>query len=355
MKKKNNKVQYIYGLIALISVGIFILSGCGDKTKIVLTNGFQEGELFRIDDVCCFDKEAYVYLSNIENQYSSIFGEEIWQTSHNGVSLEDNVRNSVLGRLTKVKLMDMLASSKEIKLSSEEKSLAKKAAKEYYNGLNSETISKMAGIKENDVLNMYEDYALANKVYNQLTQDVNTEVSDDEARTVILKKMVFTYKFINEAGIETTLPEESRNEKMSEANQARNEFFEGADFDSLINNYSDGDNEEVYVKKGELPIEIENAIFMLATNEITEVLDDGNSFCIYYCVNPNDSTRTDGSKADIVKQRRKAIFDSIYDEFTKDKKCYLNQGVWDKIRIEDCKGAESNFFEIYDEYFVSTH
>ena len=352
MKLKLFKIKRM--ALFLITI-VIMLTGCGNNTKIVLTSGFQEGEIFRIDDTCCFDKEAYVYLSNIENQYSELFGEEIWNTTHKGVSLEDNVRNSVLGRLTKVKMMDILANELEIELSSEDLSLVKKAAKEYYNSLNSETISKMGELKEADVKKMYEDYALASKVYNQITSDVDEEVSDDEARTVILKRISFSYNYCDDSGNEIALIDAAKEEKRNQAEAVRNAILEGADFLEMLIENSDSEDEELFYKKGELSREIEDAVFMLGTNEITSVLDDGTSYNIYYCVNPNDSSRTDGTKAEIVKKRKKDAFDQIYNEFSKDKKCYLNQSVWDEIRISTCPQVDSDFFQIYDNYFVSTH
>ena len=52
----------------------------------------------------------------------------------------------------------------------------------YYNGLTPEDIAYM-GIEQEDVLTMYQEYHLANKIVAELTKEMNLEISDSEAQS----------------------------------------------------------------------------------------------------------------------------------------------------------------------------
>ena len=72
-----------------------MLTACGKqedgKTKIVLTTGFSENEVFKIGSSSCDRSEIMVYLTNMQNQYEAVYGDQIWSRSINGETLEDKV------------------------------------------------------------------------------------------------------------------------------------------------------------------------------------------------------------------------------------------------------------------------
>ena len=171
----------------LLFAAALTLTGCQNKeaqenggTKIVLTTGFADNEIFRIDKSSCTVPEVMVYLMNTKNQYEEIFGEEIWNTSHEGMTLEENIKETVLAKIAKIKAMNLLAQQEGIILSVEEKQRTRKAAEVYYASLNDTEIEQLA-VTEELIISMYEEYALAEKVYEHLIADINPEISDDEA------------------------------------------------------------------------------------------------------------------------------------------------------------------------------
>lgn len=83
-----------------------------DGTKVVFTTGFGKNEVFRIGDESCSKAEIMIYLTTIQNQYANVYGTEIWNTSLNGVTLEDNVKETVLARIAQIKTMYLLAKEK---------------------------------------------------------------------------------------------------------------------------------------------------------------------------------------------------------------------------------------------------
>ena len=62
------------------------------------------------------------------------------------------------------------------------------AAEEYYESL-SRRERMYIGIDKNRLKGIYEKYAIAQKLYNTLTQGINEEVSDDEARVIRIQQI----------------------------------------------------------------------------------------------------------------------------------------------------------------------
>ena len=68
-------------------------------------------------------------------------------------------------------------------LDDKEKERAAAAGREYFTSLNSAEVTAL-NVTQDLITKMYEEYALAEKVYQTIVENVNPEVSDDEARTI---------------------------------------------------------------------------------------------------------------------------------------------------------------------------
>ena len=210
-------------VMVVLSISLIVLSlmGCGnhdtdtessvDKTKkkIVLTTGFGKDEVFRIDRTSCKIPEVMVYLTNTQNQYESVFGKEIWQKDLNGANLESSIKENVLARIAQIKAMNLLAEKQGIVLNEDEMQRASKAAEEYENSL-TDTEKTQLGVDQELLKRMYEEYALANKVYDNIIKDINPEISDDEARTITVQQILLKTYTLNGKGEKEQVSQEEK-------------------------------------------------------------------------------------------------------------------------------------------------
>lgn len=95
---------------------------CGCKPdQVIFTTGFGQDEVFRIGTAGCSRAEILVYLVNAQNRYESVYGSQVWKIARDGVTLEENVKDMVLARVSQIKAMCLLAESKGLSLEEEEK------------------------------------------------------------------------------------------------------------------------------------------------------------------------------------------------------------------------------------------
>ncbi len=325
------KIRRYRRLIVMILMTVFLCTACGDN-KIVLTTGFAADEIFRIEGKSCSEAEVLVYLTTLHNQYEGAFGDGIWAVQVEGMPLGDTIKQTVLARLAKIKIMNLMAVQYQLQLTKEEQEAVKKAASEFYGNLSKDEIAAMDGVKKATIEEMYEEYAIAEKLYEYLVKDVNPEISDDEARIITVHQI----RMKNEAQLA----------------DIKKQIDDGEDFDTLA--YSDNEAEEVSLSfaKGEMPQEIEDACFALGEGEVSEILQTEDGYVLYQCVNTYDRDQTEAHKVQILQQRRKETFQKLYDAFAEGKDIYLNEELWAQVAMPEQKTTTSDFFDIYEKYMA---
>ncbi len=330
LKIISKPLKTVFPAVALM----FCLCACGGDSKIILTTGFMENELFRIDGLSCDKSEYMVYLTNIQDQYESAYGSSIWTAGNGGVNLGENLRQTVLARLAKIKMMNRMAESYKLTLSQEEKKKAEDAAKSYFSSLSDEEKEAMGGVTEKTIRNMYEEYALASRLYEHLTEGVDVEVSDDEARTVTLEQICC--------------------EERAEAEEALRRLEGGESFDVLA--MSGGTTELIrYVTKdGEEDDDITELCFALGEGETSSVVEDDGKFYIFKCLSTFDREQTDLKKKKIAEKRLEEAFNETYDSFAAGKRCYLNEELFEEISFAGGGSVDTaDFFDVYENTFAA--
>lgn len=354
MKRK----KYMSRGILVLMLAATLLSGCQGKdtednagTKIVLTTGFEKDEIFRIEKASCTLPELMVYLMNTKNQYEEVFGAEIWSTSYRELTLEDNIKETVLAKIAKIKAMNLLAQEKGIALSPEEADRAAQAAAEYYASL-SETEVNSLDVTQAMIQTMYEEYALADKVYRHLIADINPEISDDEARTITAQHILIKTYSTNEEGEKVPYTEQAKNEAYRAAREVWQRAKDGEDFTSLHTEYSEDPTISYSFGKGRFEAPFEEAAFNLGTGEISSVVETSYGYHVIKCISTFDREETDRNKVKIVEERRKEVFNEEYTQFINGLTRNLNEELWTTVGFIDEEGiTTSSFFEVFQNYF----
>lgn len=323
----------------------------GSNTKVILTTGFARGEIFRIGSVSCMKNELMVYLTNTQNQYETVFGEEIWQQDFNGVTLEENVKETVLARIARIKSMTLLAEEMGVSLSGEERALCERAAAEYFSSLN-ERERELLDITQEQIGAMYEDYALADKVYHYIIRDINPEISDDEARTITVQHILLKTTASGNADGGFTTGGEEKEDKYELAVELSRRLAEGEDFESLMELYNEADENTLFVRHGDREEAFEDVAFSLETGQVSDIIETSQGYEILKCISTFDREQTDQNKIEIVRTQREQVFGEQYESFVSTLTRYLNEDLWDEIRLlHDENLTTADFFEVYNRCF----
>ena len=314
------------------------LTGCtiGDTEVILNTNSVGFGQVFSINGEKCTREEARLYLCNYQNIYGYAFGLNLWEYENaqveGGQTLEEYVKDVTLAELANIMCMAQLAQKREVTLTKEEKDKVGKMAEEYYDSLSKEERTYI-DIDKGKLKKYCEKYALAQKLYNLLTQGVNEEVSDDEARVMRIQQI-----FV----------------KSEEKALLVQKKLEGKEkFDSLASTYNEAAVIEKNLARGELPEDVDDVVFHLDNGETSGMIVTEKGYYFIKCLNKFDRELTEENKENIIAKRRKEQFDDKFLEFIENSQFELNERVWAEIQIDTSGNIKTNsFFDVYEKYFT---
>lgn len=308
-----------------------LLTGCriGNK-NIVVSNILNDRQVFKIEGTVCSLKEVRVYLTNYQNIYGTAYGVDLWKHDFGDDSLVKYIKAVTMEELTQVVSMDLLAQSREVALSEDELSAISEAAAEYYASLSKEENTYLE-VTESDISEYYQHYALAQKLYNSLTNSVNEEVSDDEARVIEIMQI-----FVADS---------------TKASDVAAKLERGDDFASVANNYNELSSIQTTVARDELPKEVEEVAFNLDNGQTSSMIQAGKGFYFIKCLNKYNEELTEANKSNIVEKREKEAFDDVYNQFVAGLNSSINKDMWDELTLDTTDGIQTDsFFEIFEKH-----
>jgi len=324
----------------------------GEEVSSGLFGNTVKNELFRVGEVSCTVPEYMVLLTNTQNQYESVYGRQIWEVKMGEITLKDNVKDTVLAKVAQIKTMSLMAQKRGLSLTEEQRGNVQSAAAEYYGSL-SETELTALGVTLQEIEGLYEQYALANVVYQQIVDGVDPEISDEEARTITVDQIHMKTYTIDSQG---TRIEYSQTMK-AEVEEDMYDILEfatedGRDFTELAAKYNEADTVRISFRKGDVHAAIENAGFSLETEEVSDVIETQDGYYLLKCISTYDKEQTEANKQLIAQERKNEAFGKEYDAFVENLSKTLNEKLWKQMDwIQDDDVNTDSFFEVYEKYF----
>lgn len=321
------------GTALLLCCCLSQLSGCrigGTEIRLEKSELTSYKNIFQINDEKYPVEIAKLYLCNYRNLYGRTNGLNLWENTKTD-ALETYVKDVTIQELSRIVCMKQLAGEKNLSLSQEEKELAKKAAEQYYGSLNEAELA-YTEISEKQVQQAYEDYALAYKLYQVLTEDTHEEVSDDEARVIrILQIHVADEK---------------------SAKTVEKELKAGTDFTAVAENYNTSGDVEKTVARGECTQAVEDIAFNLDNEEVSGRIETEDGYDFIKCLSKFEEELTEKNKEKIRVRREKQKFEDSYEKFVNQAEFRMNDHLWSKISLTDTEAITTDsFFQVFDQYF----
>lgn len=322
-------------------------AGCSCAGKNVrFTTGFAKDDLFKIQGSTCKLSEAMLLLTTEKNLYEKSYGSEIWVKDIDGVTFEEYVKNNVKNELADIKTLNLLAKEKGIKLTGEEKQQAEAIAANYFVALTPEEVKYM-GVTEASAKSMFRQYHLANKVYKELTKDVNPEISDSEAKVIKVQSIYGKTYAKDHQGTRVEYTAEEKANVKEDMEALLEEINSGKDFATIASTHTDAGQIEYQFGKGDMIAEFENAAFSLVEGQVSGVVETPDGYYIIKCIGGYLEEETQIHKEQMVQEAKDTAFLEIYTPFVEGLTSQFNEKLWDTIQFGDMTNVTvDNFYEI---------
>lgn len=310
-------------LAVCLSAMMLAASGCSGGIPIVSEVRETQGYT---------NPQTMILIATEKNRYRSVYTDQIWQVQvdQDGTTFQTYLLGEVKNFLRELKTMNLLADQEDIELTTQEKERLTELAALYYDSLTPEDLEYM-GIEESDVYTMYEEYHRANKLVDELTKDVNLEISDSEAKIITVEEIKLG----------------SQEEALEVYAQVT---AEGADFAAAAKTYSEDQEIQKQVGRSERQKGYEDTVFSLGVGEISPVIEDEGAYYIVRCVSDYDEEATLERKKQLSLYRKNQAFRQIYDAFAAEHPVEIAGSIWDEVSFtSDDRSTATSFFELYQE------
>lgn len=341
--KRFGKIKLMVATVACT----VLLVGCSCAGKNVrFTTGLAKDEVFKIKGSACKLSEAMLLLTTEKNLYEKSYGPEIWSKSIDGVTFEEYVKTNVKNELADIKTLNLLAKEKDIKLTGDEKQQAEAIAANYFISLTQDEIKYM-GVTEADAKSMYRQYFLANKVYEELTKDVNPEISDSEAKMIKVQSIYGKTYVKDNQGTRVEYTAEEKASVKEDMEDLLAEINNGGDFATIASNHTDAGQVEYQFGKGDMIAEFEAAAFGLVEGQVSGIVETPDGYYIIKCISGYLEDETQIHKGEMIQEAKDEAFLEIYTPFVENLTSQFNAKLWDSVKFSDMTNITvDNFYEM---------
>lgn len=325
--------------IVLLVLTVFTLCGCqktGGK-EIRIVTPLADDVLFKIGEEVCSVPEANIIFAAQKKAVEDIYGEEIWSVASNGITFEENTRSAIKDFLARMNCMKLMASEYDLHLDEDAEKKISACTDAYLEQL-SEAEQNLLSVSRDDVKNTFTAYYYYNTLMENLSSDMETEISDNDARI-----MQVEYIFI---------PLDESENSLKKAQKVYSKVKNADSFADAAKASYEGGATLVSLARGQLPQEAENAAFSLANGQVSELVEAEDGYYIFHCVNDYDREATIQHKTDMLDELKEKKFTEEYNQFVASVSAQFNENAWEKLSIRTLPRLEqADFFEIYQDNF----
>lgn len=315
-------------LIVASLAASMLVTGCGSnssnqKTSVMKRVTVETGEISQDSVVVAVGNEAvryqemrlYQYL--MERQYVGVFAHKLWKYQiDQNQTLEDVAKEDIIDFVVQIKAIVGMAEDKKIKISNDDSDEALQKAEDVMEKA-SEDSKKRYGLTVQNLSKVFEDNILANKMFYILTDDVNTNISDEEARQMKAQIIYLSGDDVAKA-----------NKICEQAKKATN-FLVFARDNSM--------RKQVEYQIGEdtqgIDVAVKNAALELKNQEISEVIQGDDGFYIVYCENRKDEKLTQERKESLVQEKQNSKFKKKYDKWIEKNEIQISSSFWKTFEL----------------------
>lgn len=340
--KGKNICKKVLMIGCILGVMVSVLVGCekDNKKNNGNTKELESGmdEIFMsVGDVSVSYKEALAYIYMLKKQYEPSMGKDIWDFKmEDGKTFEDYAKNEIVKQITQLKVIGQEAKRLEIALDEDEKLEAKATAKDFLKRVSKED-KKYYQLKESTMTLIMEEHLLAKKVYDIATNEVDTTISDEEAKQITLQYLVIMTKGTDKNGNKVDMSKEEKKIAKKKAKNLYKQAKEASSFYSLAESYTDAEKVEITFGKNEMPKYLEDIAFSLKKGEMSELIEGEDGYYILYCINDNDEDAAIAKKEEIIQEQQDKLFRKKFKKWAKKYNVIIGTKVWDKIELNKIK------------------
>lgn len=335
-----------YAMLILAGL-LVIITGCQSDLSGEAT---EQIKVFTVGEETVYLNEVWIYAKTIQQEYEQNYGAGIWTVelqNENGEaqSVEMITKEDIIKEILQVKVLKAQADSFGVALTSEEITAIEQQAQDFINGLTDEDIQE-TGTTYELAVQVYQENAIAAKVYERIMEAGNVEVSDEQCRQTKVYDLYFPTYLEQANGDFVTLSDEEKETQHNTALEAYGRIIDEEEALSIENAaYEYGSiNSSFYTMSyseyvDQYGQELTDQIYAMKDGEYLGVVESKYGYHIFQMISLTDAEATQEKKtemeADLQRNYFNEVFDSYLDEIDSSWKFSKNvdEDAWNLIQF----------------------
>lgn len=332
VKHRRKRLPVLIILFVIAAVIVMYIKFFNGKF-VYFTKGLGNSIALEVKDNQASKMEVDILSADVKKQYEAIFGENIWNKNIDETTFEEHAKEQIKSKLTRVNCMLVLAKERGVVLDRTQTANVDKAAEEYVSGLTSEQISLM-DITPDKVKKMFESFAIAQRLYDDISVQNTVEVSADQARVIRIQYIV--------------------SDSQTQINEAVSKLNSGESFSNVAIEINGKDTQyECELKRNEMDKAFEDTAYNLKSGEVSEVINCQDKYYIIKCVSDNEKAKTEANKNAIIESQRLDSFNKMFESYEASLYVYYNDDIWKNLSVSKAASTSVSFEDIFNSYFKS--
>lgn len=332
---KNRRKGMVFILLSLLLASSLSACKSSDKkaedTKVIEEKQ-KETILMAVGEEEVSMEEAKVYAYFLKHQYEKSIGDVIWSYKLDGKDFETYAKKEMQSLLTQIKITKQEAKKQGIELIEDEIEEARSYALDYLAGAE-EADKEAYGLTESILTQIYGENILANKVFEISTNDVDTNISDDEVKQITIQYLMVMTKGTDLNGVLVDMNQEEKKQAKIKAKKLLKEAKEVTDFAEFARVNTDVKEVEQTFSKIDAPKGLEEISFQLKSGEFSSLAEAEDGYYIIYCVNDDNEDATAQRKEELIRERQMASFEEKFTQWSTNYGIVVSTTLWDKIKF----------------------
>lgn len=322
-------------------LAVNLLTGCAGKSKIGSSVKLENGEIeensivIKVGNTGVKYSEVLGYCYLLKEQYEGSFGSQIWDYKLDGEgTIGDEAKEEIINMITQLKVIGTTAEKEEVSLTNDEKDEALQKAEEIINSATDKD-KKEYHLSIQGLSNLYEENALANKMFYIATDDADTEVSEEEARQVKLEYIEIVTKGTTKSGVQISLNDKEKSAARERANELRSNAVKAESFLEFAKENTEAGKVEVTIGQdnAEFDSSVVTTAFSMKKGAVSPVIGTGSGYFILHCVDDNDEDATYARREEIIEERQTKMFKQKYKKWLGDYEVGISKSFWKMFHI----------------------